>query len=202
MFRLFLSLLALTFLTACGAESVWAPDDAVARAAYVEPGPKTITLYTVIANRNDAGEHSGIMINGSQRVMFDPAGTWNNPNLPERNDVHFGITPKMEAFYVDYHARETYRVRKQTIVVTPEQAEIAMQRAMAYGPVPKAQCTIATSYVLRGVPGFESLPSTPYPKKLSNAFGKIPGVVTEEITDDDADKNHGVLMVQREAAAD
>jgi hypothetical protein len=46
------------------------------------------------------------------------------------------------------------------------------------------------------VPGFESLPATWYPKKLSDAFGTLPGVVTRTITDDDDDNNHGVLLVQ------
>ena len=25
---------------------------------------------------------------GEARIMFDPAGTWHHPSLPERNDVH------------------------------------------------------------------------------------------------------------------
>jgi hypothetical protein len=201
MFRLVLALMALLALAACGAESTWAPDDAVARAAYVEPGPKTITLYTVISTRNGSGGHSGLMINGSQRIMFDPAGTWNNNRLPERNDVHFGITPRMESFYIDYHARETFFVRVQTVEVTPEQAEIALQRAMAYGAAPKATCAKAISSILRGVPGFESLPQTMFPVPLSEAFGELPGVSSRDITDDDADKNHGVLLIQQEDEA-
>lgn len=194
--RLLLLLAAALSLAGCAAQSVYAPDEAVAAAAYVHNGPPSITLLTVTSTRNGAGAHSGLLINGSQRVMFDPAGTWQHPRLPERNDVHFGMTPKMVDFYIDYHARETYDVVEQTVVVTPEVAAIAMQRALAYGAVPKAQCTTATSSILRGVPGFEGLPATPFPKRLMLAFGQLPGVTTRKISDDDADKNHGVLMVQ------
>lgn len=196
--RLYLCFIALFFLAACGgpAEPIWAPDFAVARAQYVSSEPKSITLFTVVSTKNGSGAHAGLLINASQSVMFDPAGTWHHPRLPERNDVHFGMTPMMVDFYIDYHARESYNVVEQTILVSPDVAEIAMQRAMAYGAVPKAQCTLATSSILRGVPGFEGLPGTWFPKKLMAAFGKMPGVKTRLITDTDANNNHGVLLVQ------
>jgi hypothetical protein len=196
MHRLLMCLAALFALAACAAEPVWSPDDVVARAAYVHDGPPSITLFTVLNNTNNAGEHSALMINGSQRLLFDPAGTWRHPNLPERNDVHFGITPKMVDFYIDYHARENYRVVEQTVMVSPEVAELALERALAYGPVPKAQCARATTTVLRGLPGFETIPSTFGPKKVMRAFGQLPGVSERVITDDDANQNHGVLLVQ------
>jgi len=198
MTRFLLCCAALFMLAACGgpAEPKWAPDDAVMAARYQHAGPSTITLFTVLTTRDGTGAHAGLMINGSQRVMFDPAGTWHHPNLPERNDVHFGMTPKMVNFYIDYHARETYDVIEQTIEVSPEVAQIAMRRAMEYGAVPKAQCTVAISSILRGVPGFEGLPQTWFPAKLMTAFGKLPGVQARKITDTDTDDNHGVLLVQ------
>lgn len=195
--RILLSLIAVLFVAACGtAEPKWASDEAVAQARYVHKGPSSITLYTVLATRDGSGAHAGLLINGSQRVMFDPAGTWHHPTLPERNDVHFGMTPLMVDFYEDYHARETFDVVAQTIEVSPAVAELALRRAMEYGAVPKAQCTVATSSILRGVPGFEGLPSSWYPKKLMDAFGRLPGVKTRTITDNDTNDNHGVLLVQ------
>jgi hypothetical protein len=196
--RFYLCFIAIFFLAACGgpAEPIWATDVAVARAQYVPTGPKSITLYTVISTKNGSGAHAGLLINGSQSVIFDPAGTWRHPRLPERNDVHFGMTPLMVDFYIDYHARETFNVVEQTIVVPADVAEIAMQRAMAYGAVPKAQCTLAVSSILRGVPGFETMPGTWFPKNLMDAFGELPGVKTRLITDTDTNDNHGVLMVQ------
>jgi hypothetical protein len=38
--------------------------------------------------------------------------------------------------------------------------------------------------------------SAKYPKRSIQAFAGLPGVVTQTITDDDADENHGVLPVQ------
>lgn len=198
--RLILCFVALMGLSACAAESVYAPQEAVDAARFVADPPTSITLYTVINNRSGAGAHSGLLINASQQVMFDPAGTWGHPRVPERNDVHYGITPRIVNFYIDYHARETFRVIEQTIVVAPGVAELVKQRAEAYGAVPKAQCSNSVSAILNGVPGFESLGSTWFPKKLSDAFGKLPGVRSRTITDDSADKNHGVLLVQAKDA--
>ena len=194
--RVMLCLIALVGLSACAAESVYAPQSAVDAARFVAEPPTSITLFTVINNRSGAGAHSGLLINASQQVMFDPAGTWQHPKVPERNDVHYGITPRIVNFYIDYHARETFRVIEQTVVVSPGVAELVKQRAEAYGAVPKAQCSNSISAVLSGVPGFESIGSTWFPKKLSEEFGKLPGVTSRTITDDSADKNHGVLLVQ------
>lgn len=198
MWRAVLALGALLVLTACGAERKWASDEAVSTARYVDSAPSSVTLYTVINKRSGEGAHAGLLINGSQRVMFDPAGSWNHPNVPERNDVHFGMTPKMVNFYIDYHARETFDVVEQTVFVPPEVAELVMRHAMAYGAAPKATCTISISRVLQDVPGFESLPMTWFPKRMMKGFAELPGVKTRTITDTDADKNHGVLLVQAE----
>ena len=196
MLRAVLALLALLTLSACGAEPVWAPDERVQAARYVHDGPPAITLFTVINNRSNAGAHSGLMINGSERILFDPAGTWNHPRIPERNDVHYGITPRIVNFYIDYHARETFRVVEQTVTVSPGVAELVAQRAKAYGAVPKAQCANSISSILAGVPGFEGIRNTWYPNKLMDDFAKIPGVTGRVIYDEDADKNHGVLLIQ------
>ena len=197
MLRLVLALAVALALSACGAaEPKWASDEAVAQARYVHDGPTSITLYTVTTTRDGSGAHSGLLINSSERIIFDPAGTWHHPNLPERNDVHFGMSPKMVAFYIDYHARETYDVYEQTLEVSPETAALIAQRAKAYGAVPKAQCTNSISSILTGVPGFENLPRTWYPTKFMEAFGKLPGVKTHKYTDNDTDDNHGVLLVQ------
>lgn len=193
MLRIMLSLAAVLFLAACGAESKWASDEFVASKRYVDDGPPTLTLFTVISNRSGAGAHLGLMINGSQRVLFDPAGTWQHPNIPERNDVHYGITPAVVDFYVDYHARVTHHVVRQDIVVTPEVAEQAIRLVEAYGAVPKAYCTKSITAILRQLPGFESMPNSFYPKKAMEAFGRLPGVTTQTFYDDDPEDNGYIL---------
>lgn len=195
MLRLSLALAVLLGLSAC-AEPTWAPQDQVDAARFVGEPPTSITLYTVVNKRSGSGAHSAILVNASERVIFDPAGTWHHPRLPERNDVHFGMTDTAVAFYIDYHARETYDVVEQTVVVSPEVAELVLEKVKAYGAVPKAMCTTATASVLNSTPGFESLSSSMFPKRLSKSFAEVPGVSTRIITDDDDDSNHGVLLVQ------
>lgn len=195
--RPLLSLIVLLGLAAC-AQPKWAPDEHVEGVRFVEGPPTYITLYTVVNKRTGSGAHSAILVNASERAIFDPAGTWYHPKLPERNDVHFGMTDKALAFYIDYHTRETYDTIEQKVFVSPEVAELTFQRIKNNGAVAKAMCTNATSAILTGVPGFESLPRTFSPKRLSRAFGNLPGVTTRVITDDDDDNNHGILLVQHD----
>lgn len=195
--------LLLTFLLAgCGAEPIWAPDEAVQRARYVSGEPPSITLYTVVRKTTGSGEHAGLLIDGSQRVMFDPAGTWRHPAVPERNDVHYGITEQMRKFYIDYHARETYDVIVQKIPVSREVADMAIRRAEAYGAVNKGFCAIGVGDVLRGLPGFEDIPRTFFPNRIAKVIDGKPGVTRRVYEDGDPDNNSGVILVQKEAVID
>ena len=180
-------------LSGCAAQSVWAPDDAVARAVYRHDGPPRLTLFTMINNRTGAGAHTSLMINGSQRVIFDPAGSFKHETLPERNDVVFGIRPQVADVYTRYHARKTYRVKVQELDVSPAVAEAALRAVMSYGAVPSAMCARSTSTVLAGLPGFDNIQTTWYPVKLADQFGKIPGVREQELYEYDSDDNSKVL---------
>ena len=192
-------LFVLLFLAACGgpAEPVWAREAAVKRATYVHEGPARVTLFTVVATRNGSGGHSGLMINGRERVMFDPAGTFKVPFVPERNDVLIGMTPRALAAYVDYHARAEWNVRVQEVDVTSAQAEALIAAVKAYGAVPKAQCSLAITRVLSDVQGFESLRVGYFPNALSRDFGALPGVRERLVTDATADTSHNVIFEPR-----
>ena len=137
-------------LSACGATSVYAPDDAVRAATFVSGEPPSLTLYTVISNRSNAGAHTGLLINGSQQVMFDPAGSWTHPRLPERNDVFFGVNDKMVNYFIDYHARETFRVMEQKVFVSPEVATHCRQlvRIPMAGKLNSLNLAVATALML------------------------------------------------------
>jgi hypothetical protein len=189
-------------LAACAGERVWAPDDAVTRAAYAHNGPNELVLYTMVNNETGQGGHSGLMINGSQRVLFDPAGSWYHRTAPERNDLFYGMTPRMEEFYVAYHARATYHVVVQRIAVSREVADFAIQLASEAGPVPNAYCANSITRILRQLPGFESIPQTFFPVLLSEAFAELPGVTSDRIYSDLPDDAPSVrLTVQEERAA-
>lgn len=196
-----LALAASITLSGCAAESVWAPDEEVSRAAYRHDGPARLTVYTMINNSSGSGAHTSLMINGSQRVIFDPAGSFNKgKHLPERNDVLFGITPAVEDVYTRYHARKTFRVQIQRLDVSPELAERAIQLAMAAGPVPQAQCSLAASQILNDL--FPSqVRSSWLPRKTADAFGKIPGVSEETLYEYDGDDNSNVLAAWDPARA-
>jgi hypothetical protein len=57
-------------------------------------------------------------------------------------------------------------------------------------------CANSVSAILRTIPGFESVPQTWFPVKLSEAFAELPGASSRLITDDTDETNHGILLVQ------
>ncbi|RPE66265.1 hypothetical protein EDD53_1965 [Pacificibacter maritimus] len=187
---------ATAVLTACGAaEPIWAPDAEVARSVYRHSGPTAITLFTVVGKNNGSGAHSGLLVNApSQRALFDPAGTFNHPHLPERNDVFFGMSDPAVDFYIDYHARVTYDVVEQTVLVSPAVAELALARIQAYGAVPKAHCADSITEILSDLPGFDMVPNTMFPKRLMNWFGDLPNVSTERHSDASPDNNSRLIQ--------
>ena len=173
-------------LGACGAASEWAPDDVVQRMAFRDPGPSYLTLMTMINNRTGQGGHTSLMINASQRVIWDPAGTFKHSAIPERNDLIYGVNPQVFEVYRGAHARETHHVVLQKKIVDAGVAEQAFQLAATNGAATSATCAVTTSAILRQLPGFEVIQSHWYPHKLMANFAEVPGVITDRYYENDA----------------
>nr|WP_238935797.1 hypothetical protein [Sulfitobacter mediterraneus] len=140
----------------------------------------------MVNNRTGSGGHTALMVNGSQRVIFDPAGSFRDPRVTERGDVLYGVTPGWLQAYKSAHARSTYHVVSQEFVVTPEQAEKALRLVQANGAVPGAFCANATTGILSQIDGFEGVKQTFYPVKLMEQIESFPGVRTTRLYENDA----------------
>ena len=187
MTRYFAGLALVALLAGCAADnSPDSPIEAVQAAAYQAPGPKTLTIFTMVNNRTGSGGHTALMVNGSQRVIFDPAGSFRDPRVTERGDVLYGVTPGWLQAYKSAHARSTYHVVSQEFVVTPEQAEQALRLVQANGAVPGAFCANATTGILSQIDGFEGVKQTFYPVKLMEQIETFPGVRTTRLYENDA----------------
>ena len=182
-------------LAACGAPpSIWAPDEEIERVRYSDTEAKSLTLVTMLSVGSDHGAHSALMINADERILWDPAGSFSHPSIPERNDVLYGFSPQVFDLYVSYHSRETYYTVIQRVEVTPEIAALTKAKVEAYGPVPKVFCAHSTSRILRSLPGFEVIDKTMAPERLMEDFAKLPGVVTRQHREDDEDDKRFALM--------
>lgn len=198
MMRALMMVIALGLLAGCAITSPFeASPEKIAASVYVADGPPKLTVFTVVNNTSGAGGHSALMVSGSQRVIFDPAGSFYHADVAERGDVLYGITPGWVQAYKSAHARSTYHVVSQEFVVTAEQAETALQLVLANGAVPGAFCTHSTSSILHQVPGFEDVKTTFYPVKLMNQLEQHPGVVTNKYYENDAgDVRDGIVAAQ------
>lgn len=163
----------------------YATDEQVAGARYVSDAPPSITLITMINNTTGAGGHTSLLINASEQVMFDPAGSFYYHSVPERNDVLFGMSPAIVQGYRSSQARAAFHVWSQKIEVSPEVAEQAYNLALSNGRVAPALCANATSQLLQKLPGFESLRTTWFPENLAEQFSHLPGVEQDRYYEDD-----------------
>jgi hypothetical protein len=202
MLRAFLCLVVFLGLSACGADQRFDPQPQVDAARFVAGPPTYITLYTGVNDRNGTGAHSALLVNASERVLFDPAGTFEHPRSPIQHDVHFGMSDDIVASFLDYHARDTatekFHVIERTLIVPAATAELILARIKSNGAVPKAQCAQSISAILRDIPGFEELPSTMFPIALGEAFGEIPGVTSRKVTEENDNLGqHRVVFVDK-----
>lgn len=183
--RILTGLAIATLVAGCAADM--SPDrsiEEVQAAAYRAPG-SSIMLFTMVNNRTGSGGHSSLLINGSQQVIFDPAGSFRDVRMIERGDVLYGVTPGWLNAYKSAHARASYHVVSQAIPVTPAQAEEFLRLVQSNGAVPGAYCANATSGILRQVEGFEGIRRTFYPVQLMEQVAQLPGVQTERYFEDD-----------------
>lgn len=176
------------FLSGC-AERVYAPDEAVAAARYQSNEAPYISLMTMVNRANDKGAHSAIIANGSQVALYDPAGTFRHESVPERNDVFYGITPRMKEVYEWYHARDTHYVVEQRLPVSREFADAMIARMEAQGPSPKMFCGINTAEILSSFEPFAHVPVSYYPSDLMDAFGQVEGVNVRTVYQEDTGQN-------------
>jgi hypothetical protein len=186
--RVILLLAAALALAGCETYRPAGPE-AIARARYVSDEPPSVTLMSMVNNRTGRSAHAGLLINGSQQVLYDPAGTFTHPDLPRRGDIHYGMTPRYVDYYERYHARFSHHVVVQQVPISRAAADQLIANAEAEGKAMKAHCALAVADVLRPVPPFENVHKSYFPEYLRADFAAMPGVRTRFVRDSDVGKN-------------
>lgn len=181
--------LAAFFLNAC-ADYSSAPMSQAIAARYESNEPAYIEILTMVNNGSNSGEHTGILINGSQTVLWDPAGSFRHPDMPRRQDVFYGATPRMADYYKRFHARSDYRVIVQRVPVSLEEANTLIALAEARGATPQLFCSRAASDVLNDLPTFSAIKVSFFPDNILNTVAKIPGVQTSVVREEDVGQNY------------
>jgi hypothetical protein len=166
-----------------------ASPDAVASARYVSDAPPSVTLISMVNSRTGRSAHSALLINGSQQVLYDPAGTFTHPDLPRRDDIHYGMTPRYVDYYERYHARFSHFVEAHQVPISRAQADRLIANAQAEGKTLKAHCALAAADVLRPVPPFEGVTRSYFPEGLRADFAAMPGVRTRYVNEVDVGQN-------------
>lgn len=158
-------------------------------AFYRSDEPPSISLMSMIAEKTDLSEHTGILINGSQRVLYDPAGSYWVKGRPRKDDIHYGMTDAWVKSYESFHARWGYYVTRMTKLVPLEVADQAIRLSQEKGETYETQCASSASWVLKQLPGFGEIRQTMWPNQIRLDFEKIPGITIATIREDDKGQN-------------
>lgn len=177
--RLLIALAALAILTGCVRNPEVIAPEKLSYQTYRHPGASSLTLYTVVNVRTGNGAHTAMAVNGSERVLFDPAGSFKATDVIRSGDVIYGFTPAVEDAFMGKHARTQFLVEKHVIPVSPAVAQEALSKVKANGPVGAAYCAQSTSQILKTLPGFESIQPTFYPKNLRDQITALTKAKTE-----------------------
>ncbi len=186
--RRLVTVLMLPLVAGCTAVEVGSSPDEIAAVRYVPDEQPYIAVVSMVAHDDQRAAHSALIISASQRVIYDPAGTFEHPDLKERGDIHYGADDRMVNYYKRYHARFSHFVHEQRIPVTPEVAEAALLRAQAQGPSPKMFCTRHTVAILNDVPGLPDFTPSFFPENLRREVASLPGIVDSYVYENDRAK--------------
>lgn len=153
-------------------------DREIAAARFVADAPPEIVLYTM-KNARGGGAHSALLVNASQRVIFDPAGSFRSETIPRRGDVVFGVTPHMLEVYEQYHSSDGFYIIRQRLPVAADTAEALLAEVLAAGRIPDAMCALSVSRALDSRPE-TAVGQTWFPNTLEDRFARLPGVSRSE----------------------
>lgn len=188
-----LACVAATFLAACTVKQETPFSDAeIAAATYRPGGQPSITLLTSRNMRNESGAHSALLINASQQVIFDPAGSFRAPGIVRRGDVIYNTTPGLVDSYKRFQARGVFRLQTQKLAVSPELAEAILRAALQNGSVADAKCAATISALLAQHPETQ-VRQTWFPNALSDDFAKLAGVTSQDLYEYVGEDGKGVL---------
>ncbi len=188
--KLGFALVAGLLLASCGSIERMAPIAEVSAAQVRTSAPASVSLITMVNDRSGFGEHSALLINGSQQIIYDPAGSFRHSDLPRRNDVVYGITPQFADYYNSYHARFGYYVQVQTLSISLEQADAMIASSEARGHVGKLFCAVAVSDVLNDYPQFTEVKGTMFPGAIMKQLAEMEAIDTLIVREDDIGQNY------------
>ncbi len=186
--RALAALLAVLIVSGC---EIYEPAslDEIARATYVSDAPPSVTLLSMVDARSGRSAHAALLVNGSQQVLYDPAGTFTHPDLPRAGDMHYGMTPRFVDYYERYHSRFSHFVHAQKVPVDRATADRIIADAQAEGKTFKMHCGLAVAGALRRAPQFEAVRSSYFPEGARKDFARIPGVEDRYVRETDVGQN-------------
>ncbi|ETO94550.1 hypothetical protein [Legionella oakridgensis] len=171
-----LILATLGILLGCVAHPHADPKEKIARSVYSSGKPASVSLITIKSN-DPLDDHSALLIDGKQAVIFDPAGSFKSPKAT-KYDLIYGADPSLMQEFITHYVNENHNVVIQTKHVSPEIADALLGKVEHQNPVSYALCSHTISSILHQTTGFEQVNKKLLPTRTMQEFAKLTGVNT------------------------
>lgn len=143
------------------------------------------TLIVSQEKNGGGGVHAALMITGSEQLIYDPSGSYHNSRTRRVGDVVYGVTPKVVEEFALHQADYRHDAVLHQVPISHDLAEALLRRARAHGGSLPGFCASNISDVVGRAGPFAGVRDTMWPSELSEDFGRIEGVETRVVTDED-----------------
>jgi RHS repeat-associated protein len=135
----------------------------------------------VIIMSGNFNPHAAVRVdNGSDPVLYDPAGSYNFGYMRPSGDQFWGQQSDLDR-YINYHLKDGSDITLYRFNTTPKQESIIANRIENQEGVMGGFCAQATSGVIDGVGPFDDLGGYWLPSSLGKKLSKLPEVNIDKV---------------------
>ncbi len=148
--------------------------------------PPSTTLVLAEHKGGSGAVHAALIVTGSERLIYDPSGSFTHPDTRRYGDVVYGASDDIVELFALHNADKNHDAVMRTIALQPEEAETMLDAARTHGGAMPGFCAKSVASVLRSVPRFASMRDTFWPSNVQQDFESIAPVAIRSVTDTDS----------------
>jgi hypothetical protein len=158
------------------AETSYFPDNA----------PPSATLLLSEHKGGSGAVHAALVITGSERVIYDPSGSFTHPDTRRLGDVVYGASDPVVEMFALHNADKDHDAMMRRIPLSAEEAEQMLARARSRGGAMPGYCAKSVADVMRAAPRFAAMRDTFWPSNVLEDFVQFGPVETRVVSDTDS----------------
>ncbi len=148
--------------------------------------PPSTTLVLAEHKGGSGAVHAALIVTGSERLIYDPSGSFTHPDTRRYGDVVYGASDEIVELFALHNADRNHDAVMRTIALESDEAEILLNSARTHGGAMPGFCAKSVASVLRSVPRFASMRDTFWPSNVQQDFENVSPVEIRSVSDTDS----------------